>query len=320
MRGNRRAGMVLAMACGMVGGVAWGQGATAPTDGTSTIAATTEAATRPAQTPVVSERSVVHNDVAYGGPDAKLDTLDIYSPADARRAPVLIFVHGGEWTRGDKANVSSKPKFFNENGVVFVSVNYRLSPADKHPAQVEDVATSIAWVKKHIEQFGGDPSRIVIMGHSAGCHLGMLTALEGTALAKAGLRPTDIKGVVAWSGGMYDLVDRAKGEGMYPPFIKATFGEDEKAQREASPLTYAKNAKGGPTFLVASTDDEKSKTSREASQKFYEALQQSGGQVKTTILAGKTHFTANHELGAEGDKTGPELLQFVREVTADKPK
>jgi acetyl esterase/lipase len=282
--------------------------------------ATTEAATRPAQTPVVSERSIVHNDVPYGGPNEKLNTLDIYSPADVTKAPVMIFVHGGEWTRGDKANVSSKPKFFNDNGVVFVSVNYRLSPADKHPAQVDDVATAIAWVKKHIDQFGGDPSKIVIMGHSAGCHIVMLTALEGSSLAKVGLKASDLRGVVAWSGGMYDLVDRVKGEGMYPPFIKANFGEDEKSQRDASPMTYTKNAKNGPTYMVASTDDEKSKTSREASLKFYEALQQAGGKVKTTVLVGKTHFTANHELGAEGDKTGPELLQFVREVTADKPR
>jgi acetyl esterase/lipase len=241
--------------------------------------------------------------------------MDVYSFKGASRAPVLLFVHGGEWSRGDKADISTKPKFLNENGVIFVSVNYRLSPKDVHPAQVDDVAAAVAWVKGHIAEYGGDSRKIVIMGHSAGCHLVTLVSLNPEPLAKVGLKPSDIRGTVAWSGGMYDLVARAKGTGLYPPFIKATFGEDENAQRMASPIVYAKNAAKAPPFLIASVDDAASATSREASKMMLDAINEAGGKATTALLVGKTHFTANHELGAPGDKTGAILLDFIRNVT-----
>ena len=277
--------------------------------------AVTAATTRPAQTPVLSSSTVLHANVPYGGPDAKQDVADIYSPAGTTNAPVLLFVHGGEWSRGDKQDVSYKPKFLNEYGIVFVAINYRLSPKDPHPAQVQDAATAIGWVHQHIAEYGGDPAKIVIMGHSAGCHLVTLVTLNPEYLAHAGMKPSDLRGVVAWSGGMYDLATRYKGGGMYPPFIKATFGDTEESQRAGSPLTYAANAKDAPRFLIASCDDEKSKTSREASQQMIDAINAGGGHAEPALLVGKVHFTANHELGTSGDKTGAILLDFIHSVT-----
>jgi acetyl esterase/lipase len=280
--------------------------------GANASATTKEA--RPLQTPMLADNTILHKDVAYGGPDAAMNVLDIYAPAHASKAPVLIFVHGGEWTKGDKQEISCKPKFLNEHGIVMVSVNYRLSPKYKHPAQVDDVAAAIAWVHKHIDKYGGDGGKIVIMGHSAGCHLVTLVALNPEPLAKVKMKPSDLRGVVAWSGGMYDLAQRASGTGMYPPFIRATFGETQEAQRAASPITYAKNAKSGPTFLFASVDDDKSQSSRDASDMMVKAINDAGGNAKSAILVGKSHFTANHELGAPGDKTGQQLLDFIASV------
>jgi len=298
----------------------WGPFAAAdlPTSAPATQSATSEPTTRPAQTPVLAANTRLLADVPYGGPDPKLDVLDIYTPtpAGAKSAlPVLIFVHGGEWSRGDKHDVSTKPKYCNENGIVFVAANYRLSPKDPHPAQVNDIATAIGWVHEHIADYGGDPGKIVIMGHSAGCHLVTLVTLNPDALAKVHMKPSDLRGVIAWSGGMYDLVDRAKGTGMYPPFIKATFGADETAQRQASPLTWAQTAKAAPPFLVASVDDDKSQTSRDASKKLVDAINAAGGSAKPALLVGKSHFTANHELGAPGDQSGSILLDFIRNNT-----
>src|SRR5580704_10634386 len=144
---------------------------------------------RPSQEAVLADNSVVKTDVAFG--DDALQRLDVYAPRGVDHAPVVIFVHGGEWTRHDKAEVSYKPKFFNDHGVVFVSTNYRLSPAVAHPAHVSDVASAIRWVHDHAAEFGGDPHKLVVMGHSAGCHLVTLVALDPRYLAKAGLRPTD---------------------------------------------------------------------------------------------------------------------------------
>jgi acetyl esterase/lipase len=278
--------------------------------------ASTQAATRPAQTPVLAANTVLSADVPYGGPDAKLDVVDVYAPREVKGAPVVVFIHGGEWSRGDKHDVSSKPKYFNEHGIVFVAANYRLSPAAVHPAQVDDVAAAIGWVHRHIAEYGGDPEKVVIVGHSAGCHLVTYVSLNPEPLAKVGLTPREaMKGTVAWSGGMYDLVDRYKAGGMYKPFIEATFGADEQGQRGGSPLSYTKNAGKAPPFLVASVDDEKSASSRAAAARMVEAINGAGGKATAVTLKGKTHFTANHELGAAGDTSVDVLMDFVREVT-----
>ena len=274
--------------------------------------------TQPVQfdtTPVLAENTVVHNDVPYGGPDAALDVLDIYAPRDAKGAAVLLFIHGGEWTKGDKKPVASLPKFFNSHGIIFLSANYRLSPKDRHPAQVDDVAAAIAWSKSHIADYGGDPGKIVIMGHSAGCHLVTLVSLDPQPLAKVHLKPADLRGVVAWSGGMYNLADRFKGGGTYPPYIKATFGDDQAAQRAASPMTYAANAKGGPEFLFASCDDDHSKTSRAAAEEMVKQITHSGGQAEAALLVGRSHSAALYLIGTPGDSTGNTLLDFMNKAT-----
>ncbi len=293
---------MIALACATTAGMA--QVASPPA---------TAAASRPSQAPVVAANSVVKKDVAYGT-DA-LQKMDIYSSKDAANAPVLIFVHGGEWSRGDKLEVSTKPKFLNEHSVVFVSIDYRLSPKDPHPAQINDVADAIGWLHAHVKDSGGDPSKMVLMGYSAGCHLVTLAALDPAPLTRAGLKPSDLRGVVAWSGAMYDLATQAQGSGTYPPFIKATFGDDAAAQRAASPLTYVKNAKDAPPFLIATVDDAGQQSSRDASKQLIDAINAAGGKAQAATLEGKTHFTASHELGADGDKTGQILLDFIHNVT-----
>ena len=271
------------------------------------------ASTRPAQTPVLAANSIVKNDVPYG--TDPLQKMDIYAPKGADHAPVMLFVHGGEWSRGDKLDVSTKPRFLNENGMLFLSMNYRLSPKDPHPAQINDVADGFAWAHSHVAEFGGDPSKIVIMGYSAGCHLVTLLALDPAPLARDGLKPSDIRGIVVWSGAMFDLVAQAQGTGTYPPFIKATFGEDAAGQRAASPLTYVKSAKEAPPFLIASVDAASQQSARDASKQLLDAVNAAGGKAQAALLTGKTHFTASHELGAAGDQTGQILLDFVRSVT-----
>ena len=87
---------------------------------------------RPSQEAVLAKNTLVLADKAFGSDEKH--RLDVYAPKGAKGAPIVIFIHGGEWTKGDKSAVSFKPKFLNENGVVFISTNYRLSPAHKHPA------------------------------------------------------------------------------------------------------------------------------------------------------------------------------------------
>src|SRR6185437_12854073 len=263
---------------------------------------------RPPQTPVLAKNTVARTDVAYGKDEKQ--RLDVYAPKDVKQAPVVIFVHGGEWTRGDKSNVSYKPKFLNENGIVLVSINYRLTPPATHPAQPNDVAAAVRWVHDHAADFGGDAKKIVLMGHSAGCHLVTLVALDPRYLAAAKLRPAALAGVVAWSGGAYDLVEKVHAGGAYAGYIKKTFGASEDAWRDASPVTHAKDGQTKPPFLFVSI--ERGNASHKAAERLAKLIRDAKGKAQGTLLEGRDHFHANHLLGAPDDATGKVLIDFIR--------
>ena len=230
-------------------------------------------------------------DVAYGK-DAK-QRLDVYAPRGVKDAPIVVFFHRGEWSKGDKSEAAYKPKFLNDNGVVFISANYRLSPAVKHPAHIDDVASAVRWVYDHAAEFGGSRNKIVVMGHSAGCHLVTLLALDPRYLAKVKLRPSDLRGVVAWSGGAYDLVAKVKAGGMYGPYIKQAFGDSEAAWRDASPVAHVGDAKPLPPFLFVSVVDRGKKDSKVAAENLAQLIRNAKGQATSKLLEGRTHTTAN---------------------------
>ena len=110
----------------------------------------------------------VRRDIPYAHSADARQTLDVYAPADAKAPPVVFWIHGGGWQMGDKSEIQLKPRAFTDRGFVFVSINYRLLPDVAMGAIVGDVARAMRWVHDHIAEFGGDPDRILVMGHSAG--------------------------------------------------------------------------------------------------------------------------------------------------------
>ncbi len=276
-------------------------------------------AARPAETEisraaVTSPNSAVRLNVPYAGTTDPLQTLDIYSPQGVKDAPVVVYVHRGEWSKGDKSEVTFKPKFLNEHGIVLVSVNYRLSPAAQHPAQVNDLAQAVAWIISHAAEFGGDGRKVILLGYSAGCHLVALAALDPRPLAAVGLKPSDLRGVATWSGGAYDLPEKVREGGMYAGYIRATFGADEAAWHDASPMAHVGDFKPLPPFLFVSAEKDTA-SSIAASDQMARLVTAAGGQAERLILPGKTHATADHDLGAPDDTTGAALLEFIGRVT-----
>ena len=152
--------------------------------------------------------------VAYSTAD-KRGLLDVYLPvAQGQRRPVLLQVHGGAWMMGHKSE-QAQPLLHRmaEMGWVGVSINYRLAPRDAYPAQIIDVKKAIAWVKQHIEQYGGDPDFIVVTGGSAGGHLSLLAGLTpGHSDWQEGFEGVDtaVQGVLA----MYPVVDLTNRHGI----------------------------------------------------------------------------------------------------------
>ncbi len=145
---------------------------------------------------------------AYGA-DRK-QRLDLVKPEEITRAPVLLFVHGGGWSIGDKAHAAGdKARWANSKGWAFASANYRLVPQATVEQQAADVASAIAWLRANAVREGIDADRIVLMGHSAGAHLVALVGTDPQYLKAAGVPMGSVKGVVLLDGAGYDVPTQA---------------------------------------------------------------------------------------------------------------
>lgn len=139
----------------------------------------------------------VVSDAAYGpGPRQR---LDVYAPAGAGK-PIIVFFYGGSWSSGEKADYTFAADALAARGFVVVVPDYRLVPDVVFPTFLEDGAAAIRWASDHAAEFGGDPKRIVLMGHSAGAYLAIMLALNRSYLSKAGVPAEAIKGGVGLSG------------------------------------------------------------------------------------------------------------------------
>src|SRR3954462_11457263 len=201
---------------------------------------------------LAAEGGRVQKDIAYSEAGGDRTRLDVYAPADGNGHPVVIWIHGGAWQDGDKAHVQAKPGAFNERGYNLVSLNYRFHPAVTFKEQAGDIARAIRWVHDHAGDYGGDPTRVFLMGHSAGAHLAALVGTDGRYLEEAGLKLSDLSGVVLLDGAGYDIPRQVRQAVL--PRMKAmytgVFTEDEATQRDASPITHVARGKGIPPFLI----------------------------------------------------------------------
>ena len=183
---------------------------------------------------------LLHRDQAYG-PDPR-HRLDVFEPVGARgAAPVLIYIHGGGFVRGDK-KAAGLPFFDNIGlwaarcGFLGITATYRLAPQHRAPAGATDIGAVLAWVRDKARLYGGDPGRIVLMGHSAGAvHAACHVAGPGFQVAKT----TPLAGLVLCSG-LYDFSRVEEAEG-----LKAYFGDN---YRSHSPLPGLLRA-GLPTLV-----------------------------------------------------------------------
>jgi acetyl esterase/lipase len=182
--------------------------------------------------------------IAYGAHPRQ--RLDIYSPSGAatgqRPAPVVIFVYGGSWTGGSRADYAFVGRALASRGIVTVVVDYRLVPEVRFPAFVDDVAAATAWTSRHIASYGGDPRRIVVMGHSAGAYNAAMVALVPSYLRGAGFRGPPLAGFVGLAG-PYDFL----------PFdVAATINAFGAWPRPAETQPVLMAGAGAPRTLVAS--------------------------------------------------------------------
>lgn len=189
--------------------------------------------------PAAPAAGAVENDIAYadGGDQQK---LDLYLP-NKKPFATIVFIYGGGWHTGSRKSVAPIGAQLQKLGFGCALLSHRLSPKDKFPAHIEDVAAGFAWVKKHIADKGGDAKQVFLMGHSSGAHLSLLLAADPKYLAKHRLTPADIAGVVALSAPV-DLEPRDGGKGFGDVLMAGrgaeAFGRDVAIMKDASPIQH----------------------------------------------------------------------------------
>ncbi|MBZ9815846.1 alpha/beta hydrolase [Mesorhizobium sp. CA7] len=224
--------------------------------------------------------------------------LDVYAPDGANNLPVVFFVHGGAWRFGKRGQVGSKPDFLLANGFVFVSIDYRMLPGADVATQAGDVEKAYAYVRANIARYGGDPSRIVGMGHSAGCHLIALTGMRGGLPGVAALILDDTRA--------YDLAALSRNGGMMGAYARAF--PDPTQWAALSPSTYVDGRKHPPTFIAYSRAPGRA----EASKAFAERLRATGAKVTLFDGSAYTHMSINRDFGQDGDALTAAVLAFLK--------
>ncbi len=172
-------------------------------------------------------------DLAYGsGPRQR---LDVFSPQSGEH-PVVVFLYGGSWTEGSKSQYAFVGAALAARGYVTVIPDYRLYPQVRFPELMADPANAVAWVRAHAREFGGDPDRIYLMGHSAGAYMAAMLALNGAYLRAAGVPLSAIAGLVGLSG-PYVLVPNTESldDIFASPYTTADWQPERFASSQAPP-------------------------------------------------------------------------------------
>jgi acetyl esterase/lipase len=137
-------------------------------------------------------------DIGYG--EDTRQKLDIYAPPGVAHPPVVVFFYGGSWTSGSRRDYKFVGDALSSHGILAVVADYRVYPQAAYPGFVDDAARAVAWTLAHIAEYGGDPGRVFVAGHSAGAYNAAMVALDGRWLARYGSSPRRLAGWIGISG------------------------------------------------------------------------------------------------------------------------
>ncbi|OYW75969.1 MAG: esterase [Verrucomicrobia bacterium 12-59-8] len=245
-----------------------------------------------------------------------LQRLDYWKPTTPG-SPLVIFVHGGGWKRGDKRDaVGEKAAHFLQQGYAFASINYRLVPACTVEDQTQDVANSIAYLIRKAEKLGFDGNRIALMGHSAGAHLVGLVGTDLRFLKMAEVGRKAIRGAILLDGAAYD-VPRQIAEGgnfMHDTYLQA-FGTELNRQRGLSPTVQAA-APNVSAFLILHVQREDGTAQSIA---LCEALRKADTPAEVKGFEGRGlqgHAEINRKLGDPSYPATPVVDAWLKKVFA----
>ncbi len=212
-----------------------------------------------------------YKDVTYLNPEAKAvhhPKLNVFVPRGKKQSalPVLIFVHGGNWNSGSKDTYGFFGRNFAKKGIVTIIPDYTLSPDANFDGMAREIAAVIQWAKAHVAQYGGDPGRIFITGHSAGGHLAALAVMN----PKYGINPADLSGMILNDAAGLDMKHYLE---QNPPTSAAdylaTWTDDPNIWQQASPVYYID--KNTPPIMMY-TGDKTYESIKVSNQRFLAVL------------------------------------------------
>lgn len=184
--------------------------------------------------------------ISYG-PDPR-NKVDVYTPRNASGPlPVVVFFYGGSWNAGARADYEFVGEALASRGIVAVLADYRLYPQVHYPEILDDSAHAVAWTAREVQRYGGDPKRIFVMGHSSGAYNAAMVALDARLLAKYGMTPSALRGLIGLAG-PYDFIP-IENRAVKPVFFFPDTPPDSQ------PINHV-SATAPPALLIASNKDE----------------------------------------------------------------
>ena len=229
---------------------------------------------------MVPESGYQHRaDLIYG--DHPRLKLDIYQPVNSTvttKPATVIFFYGGGWETGDKADYKFVAEALTSQGVIVVIPDYRVYPEVVFPQFIEDAAQSVGWTKQHIAEFGGDPEKLFIAGHSAGAHIAAMLSVNPLYLQQVDMQPQQLQGMIGLAG-PYDFLP------LKSDTLKQIFG-DESSQWQSQPVNFVTNDHP-PMLLLVGTDDRT--VLPRNSYRLADKLKQHGNSVELVEFDGYGH-------------------------------
>jgi arylformamidase len=320
----RRSRVVTRLSLALVGVLAVvGFGACTPSNPTSEPSTNEPAEPTAPSADCTTTGVTTQRDIRYAtspGTAANLQSLDLYTPdrpAACGATPVVVYVHGGGFRLGDKANkITDKVALFTNEGWAFASINYRLvgnpgsGPTNGvYPAAEEDVAAAIDAITSDAATKRIDPEQVMLLGHSAGAFLVSLVSTDGSFVETAGTPLTSIV-CTASLDTKYDIPDAVAGGGQNALMFTTAFGPDPAVWAHGSPTNHVAPDAGIPGFHIVTrgTPDRVAQA-----QAFGTQLSGAGIAATVQVATGMSHEAVNQAVGEPGDTViTPVLLDFYR--------
>jgi arylformamidase len=269
-----------------------------------------------AKTAAVRAQFPHHLDLPYG-PNVK-QRLDLYLPrAKVAGAPTFLFLHGGGFREGDRAQYGYVAKPFVERGILVAVASYRLTGEGFiYPDQVEDVKLAVRWLHQHIAHYGGDGMRIYVGGHSSGAILAADVGVDRSWMRQAGLPVSALRGIAPVSA-LYDL--RVSDPNALQKVFWNVYAPTPEIQERASPILKVRDPAPAAVLGVGALEQHASEDFVAGSIALVEKLNAAGSKAQLISLAGMGHKEAALALGDDQSEISSAIIRMINGATPSAP-